>query len=150
MRISDGSSDVCSSDLFELRRQLLDLGQAEETQDAYIAPAQVEFVPFGREFGRGTVGVVIVVQFFTANDDAPGRHIGAGIGTGVIAIAPGMADTVDDAGGPEGYPGHLDSPDGKPPHAEQGQVQRSEEHTSELQSLMRNSYACFCLKKKTL
>src|SRR3546814_2536746 len=26
----------------------------------------------------------------------------------------------------------------------------SEEHTSELQSLMRNSYAVFCLKKKTL
>src|SRR3546814_7968124 len=26
---------------------------------------------------------------------------------------------------------------------------RSEEHTSELQSLMRNSYAVFCLKKKT-
>src|SRR3546814_10510942 len=28
-------------------------------------------------------------------------------------------------------------------------VIRSEEHTSELQSLMRNSYAVFCLKKKT-
>src|SRR3546814_2879211 len=27
---------------------------------------------------------------------------------------------------------------------------RSEEHTSELQSLMRNSYAVFCLNKKTL
>src|SRR3546814_4893418 len=27
--------------------------------------------------------------------------------------------------------------------------QRSEEHTSELQSLMRSSYAVFCLKKKT-
>src|SRR3546814_8146668 len=27
---------------------------------------------------------------------------------------------------------------------------RSEEHTSELQSLMRTSYAVFCLKKKTL
>src|SRR3546814_5265180 len=27
---------------------------------------------------------------------------------------------------------------------------RSEEHTSELQSLMRNSYAVFCLKKKTV
>src|SRR3546814_2420716 len=26
---------------------------------------------------------------------------------------------------------------------------RSEEHTSELQSLMRNSYAVFCLKQKT-
>src|SRR3546814_10525613 len=28
-----------------------------------------------------------------------------------------------------------------------GRVTRSEEHTSELQSLMRNSYAVFCLKK---
>src|SRR3546814_1889713 len=28
-------------------------------------------------------------------------------------------------------------------------VDRSEEHTSELQSLMRNAYAVFCLKKKT-
>src|SRR3546814_10438718 len=32
---------------------------------------------------------------------------------------------------------------------EQGIGQRSEEHTSELQSLMRISYAVFCLKKKT-
>src|SRR3546814_1500935 len=29
-----------------------------------------------------------------------------------------------------------------------GGTHRSEEHTSELQSLMRNSYAVFCLKKK--
>src|SRR3546814_14301573 len=29
-----------------------------------------------------------------------------------------------------------------------GAIQRSEEHTSELQSLMRISYAVFCLKKK--
>src|SRR3546814_10427197 len=48
-----------------------------------------------------------------------------------------------------------------PPHAAQGHLQqtsiilsekgvplRSEEHTSELQSLMRISYAVFCLKKK--
>src|SRR3546814_2434181 len=33
-------------------------------------------------------------------------------------------------------------------HALVGVVIRSEEHTSELQSLMRNSYAVFCLKKK--
>src|SRR3546814_8256751 len=33
-------------------------------------------------------------------------------------------------------------------HAHAG-VGRSEEHTSELQSLMRISYAVFCLKKKT-
>src|SRR3546814_4616365 len=31
-----------------------------------------------------------------------------------------------------------------------GRSQRSEEHTSELQSLMRNSYAVFSLKKKTI
>src|SRR3546814_8170147 len=31
-----------------------------------------------------------------------------------------------------------------------GRWQRSEEHTSELQSLMRISYAVFCLKKKKL
>src|SRR3546814_4099562 len=31
-----------------------------------------------------------------------------------------------------------------------GEVMRSEEHTSELQSLMRISYAVFCLQKKTL
>src|SRR3546814_6781208 len=32
--------------------------------------------------------------------------------------------------------------------AARGADRRSEEHTSELQSLMRNSYAVFCLKKK--
>src|SRR3546814_7927031 len=31
-----------------------------------------------------------------------------------------------------------------------GQMMRSEEHTSELQSLMRISYAVFCLQKKKL
>src|SRR3546814_8435247 len=34
------------------------------------------------------------------------------------------------------------------PPIDQAQHGRSEEHTSELQSLMRNSYAVFCLKKK--
>src|SRR3546814_3437638 len=33
-------------------------------------------------------------------------------------------------------------------HQKEALRQRSEEHTSELQSLMRNSYADFCLKKK--
>src|SRR3546814_2364991 len=31
---------------------------------------------------------------------------------------------------------------------DEGRIRRSEEHTSELQSLMRTSYAVFCLKKK--
>src|SRR3546814_8388284 len=38
---------------------------------------------------------------------------------------------------------------GRPPSATSWALRnRSEEHTSELQSLMRNSYAVFCLKKK--
>src|SRR3546814_9277137 len=39
-----------------------------------------------------------------------------------------------------------DAADGEQPP---GETDRSEEHTSELQSLMRISYAVFCLKKKT-
>src|SRR3546814_3725392 len=34
------------------------------------------------------------------------------------------------------------------PHIRSGALRRSEEHTSELQSLLRNLYAVFCLKKK--
>src|SRR3546814_3605262 len=41
--------------------------------------------------------------------------------------------------------GVIDDPDGLRPYESDG---RSEEHTSELQSLMRISYAVFCLKKK--
>src|SRR3546814_6494607 len=35
-----------------------------------------------------------------------------------------------------------------PGQIEHGRLERSEEHTSELQSLMRISYAVFCVKKK--
>src|SRR3546814_1960652 len=38
-------------------------------------------------------------------------------------------------------PGELERPD-------MPEIDRSEEHTSELQSLMRTSYAVFCLKQK--
>src|SRR3546814_4644303 len=40
-------------------------------------------------------------------------------------------------------------PDHRPASMSRGPERRSEEHTSELQSLMRISYAVFCLKKKT-
>src|SRR3546814_10794885 len=39
-------------------------------------------------------------------------------------------------------------PEAHTPSTDPHQAGRSEEHTSELQSLMRNSYAVFCLKKK--
>src|SRR3546814_5690131 len=53
--------------------------------------------------------------------------------------------------------GHREAEEGKEPHGigrhrhedrtgDRGVLIRSEEHTSELQSLMRSSYAVFCLK----
>src|SRR3546814_5697828 len=51
---------------------------------------------------------------------------------------PGVAARHEDAPRVLGYPGTRGTPRGN----------RSEEHTSELQSLMRISYAVFCLKKK--
>src|SRR3546814_7308646 len=47
-------------------------------------------------------------------------------------------------------PGHPSTPGySDPSYPLTGRPVRSEEHTSELQSLMRISYAVFCLKKKT-
>src|SRR3546814_5568750 len=48
----------------------------------------------------------------------------------------------------EHEPAPLDQEPGEPVAAYAVAVLRSEEHTSELQSLMRISYAVFCLKKK--
>src|SRR3546814_3036281 len=63
----------------------------------------------------------------------PGRRLGGG-GTGPAVGALNVAEL----GGPFGGRFLFTAkPSG-----------RSEEHTSELQSLMRNSYAVFCLKKK--
>src|SRR3546814_283858 len=44
--------------------------------------------------------------------------------------------------------GSVSDPPAAPDRTDDRQVGRSEEHTSELQSLMRNSYAVFCLKQK--
>src|SRR3546814_9513150 len=52
--------------------------------------------------------------------------------------------------GRAGKPCHLPGRPGAVPgrHGDEDETLRSEEHTSELQSLMRISYAVFCLKKK--
>src|SRR3546814_9097740 len=61
-----------------------------------------------------------------------------GAGGGRILVA-GTPETVAATAG--SHTGHFLAPHLKP-------ARRSEEHTSELQSLMRISYAVFCLKKK--
>src|SRR3546814_7108971 len=75
-------------------------------------------------------------------------------------LAPAWRAFSSQCSGTEGHAGYYrkgsggDQADTRQ-HAENGFVlghpfdgSRSEEHTSELQSLMRNSYAVFCLKKK--
>src|SRR3546814_9404082 len=104
MRISDWSSDVCSSDL------------------AIIAAG------LRLEFHRDDVRARSRLRHREAADvlarDQPGQVFGF-----LFGIAP-AADLVDAEVGMRAV------------------AERSEEHPSELQSLMRISYAVFCLKKK--
>src|SRR3546814_6071036 len=114
MRISDWSSDVCSSDL-DLRGF-----------DGYRSARS--------ETASGAI-------WLNANEAA-------------------YANVADDAGGLRRYPSPqpdalrcalADLYDCAPERLliGRGSDERSEEHTSELQSLMRISYAVFCLEKKT-
>src|SRR3546814_10313055 len=52
------------------------------------------------------------------------------------------------SGGTTSSSGGKELPNSKRRRRKPGAMARSEEHTSELQSLMRISYAVFCLKKK--
>src|SRR3546814_1754872 len=117
MRISDWSSDVCSSDLhlFRIPDILIDdLAPADQRHhQAVIEPGRM---PQGREH----------------EDHVPIAHRHRT--EGVRGRAVGRIEGVEDALGLT-----------RRTRAEQD---RSEEHTSELQSLMRISYAVFCLKKK--
>src|SRR3546814_6841627 len=116
MRISDWSSDVCSSDLAVLHDDEVLAGAG----DAHGLARE------RRLDARQNLAVaadLIDAQAVQALAHRLGRR---------IAPAPlGAGDGVADEAIVE-----VDE------HA------RSEEHTSELQSLMRNSYAVFCLKKK--
>src|SRR3546814_3689727 len=119
MRISDWSSDVCSSDLGTAVRRV-ENGEGEGAGQVIEKPLPV--LAIGEPQGRGSalrllrLGQRRQAPARRADDDGPGflRVRKRGGGTG------------------RAHPGSL----------------RSEEHTSELQSLMRTSYAVFRLKKK--
>src|SRR3546814_10109577 len=73
--------------------------------------------------------------------------MGVGLRTIVLGMLEGQGVEVDLLGPAVGLVGHraAAAPAEETPDPGRG---RSEEHTSELQSLMRISYAVFCLKKK--
>src|SRR3546814_5510267 len=115
MRISDWSSDVCSSDLIE-----------KSLTEGVTAKAYTRYV---------------TVQ---------GRNIGQIVLTGVEKN--GRQETLNSSDFTAQF--DLTKPQLDPAadvviNGDRPQLKaRSEEHTSELQSLMRISYAVFCLKKK--
>src|SRR3546814_6654293 len=114
MRISDWSSDVCSSDL------------PINEPEGVLAPTDNFSM---RRRGKGGQPLVNA----------------AGVPDAIAFTAPRETQVIVDYKRGDGVDADADSEDGDgaaPPS-------RSEEHTSELQSLMRISYAVFCLKKKT-
>src|SRR3546814_8979963 len=108
MRISDWSSDVCSSDLAK---------------------------GFGRQKGHTELyrGAEYIVDFL------PKVKLEAVVDDD---LAPRVVEAIQNAA----HTGRIG--DGKIFVMPVEEAIRSEEHTSELQSLMRISYAVFCLKKK--
>src|SRR3546814_8750487 len=132
MRISDWSSDVCSSDLVDLHTEL------------HVLAGAVALPGAGRlQRDGGDRRVTLDVDLAVDLDDPRPDLLGGphrideleiavdSVGRGQCPQRPGAEDALNDAHLPV-LPISL----------------RSEEHTSELQSLMRISYAVFCLKKK--
>src|SRR3546814_2246109 len=116
MRISDWSSDVCSSDLFFR-------AYTDELDVSHVFDGLGERFHIGDILVKGYAAAARVHSAVEAMFDLRRKHGFTG-------------DDIESAyvGIPKVIQGRL--------------TNRSEEHTSELQSLMRISYAVFCLKKK--
>src|SRR3546814_9393222 len=110
MRISDWSSDVCSSDL------------EWATQDQFFTADRIE-------------ARIATFSLLTSNNRINWLHLINGKVN--LEWEKGGKRNSWTFGDPKRTAQPLDLP-----------IVRSEEHTSELQSLMRISYAVFCLKKK--
>src|SRR3546814_507216 len=189
MRISDWSSDVCSSDLIGpgaaqsgvlhrlvrvdrdamLRGALHDvemvahhilarepLHPASSILDrpavADIAGLDQRHAVVGVEFQRGVQLPRIIFDpaagFMMADQLDPLRlAVARDLRKVEIGIGAGEAELVA-IGDPVAVPTLIPPLDEHAVESILGGEVRSEEHTSELQSLMRNSYAVFCLKKK--
>src|SRR3546814_5440127 len=113
MRISDWSSDVCSSDLIER-------GNRAKVESVAASVREV-FAKAVRE-GASTLANAEVFQLLTSTVGSTPRQEPSVLGSNQL--------------------------DGWIKQGAFSEIDRSEEHTSELQSLMRISYAVFCLKKK--
>src|SRR3546814_6767824 len=161
MRISDWSSDVCSSDLARRRngRRRASASRARLQREVNLGGAQVVFgVDVEGALARHDVADQRLGQI--ALRLAEGGHVedvhGAVRAVGLRHFLRFAAEVLRRVGlepavrrGAEGREGRvLEFRHAEHERAPAFGEERSEEHTSELQSLMRNSYAVFCLKKK--
>ena len=73
--------------------------------------------------------MVVVVQFFATNQDAPRRNIGARVWRFKVAVAPVVANAIDDTGGRDWNPQHLHRPHAQANGTKQGQV--DDEHEAQ-------------------
>src|SRR3546814_7422997 len=120
MRISDWSSDVCSSDLCDPGA-----GDRRQGRPRRLEPADM----MGRDMTWRTAIATLLLALLPTAAFASPAEVEASFEAYKQALIEGDGKTASE----------LTASD---THA------RSEEHTSELQSLMRISYAVFCLKKK--
>src|SRR3546814_10860171 len=129
MRISDWSSDVCSSDLGGASVGRRSGRQRPQPSDALVLWAQVVDEHAGHRGDVERPGVPHLLE--------------------VSPVLGAVEERLEDGEVVTRQERQLVVGEGLPPDpVRHGLVERSEEHTSELQSLMRISYAVFCLKKK--
>src|SRR3546814_5044021 len=148
MRISDWSSDVCSADLQANALQGRKAAEAQPGFKARRALAQAVYGdhPYGHTLPTEEAIKAVTPQQFR---DAHARRFRADhallVVTGRIEPAQAFALAQSAFGDWKNSGEPVAETPGAPAAAT---PKRSEEHTSELQSLMRISYAVFCLKKK--
>src|SRR3546814_208007 len=157
MRISDWSSDVCSSDLQRLDRRKIDIndirvvcvGVGRLRIPVFAGRAPLEISP-SYVVGLDVTSLASEIDHHVTehkalvHGDVSDRWAGelyALISRGIFAVV--LQDFQHDVLG-----GHPRTQFAVQVEAHDVRHARSEEPTSELQSLMSNSYAVFCLKKK--
>src|SRR3546814_7013506 len=145
MLIRDGSSDVCSSDLGQgvapqaatvshFRDLGLDMVPGTGLLPACVPGAFGAWLLLLRDHGTMSLAEVLAPAIHYAENGYP-----------LVSRITNALQAVESLFRNE-WPSSSEIYFPKPGRPKPG---RSEEHTSELQSLMRNSYAVFCLKKKT-
>ena len=72
--------------------------------------------------------MMVIVQLFAADQDAPRKNVGRCVGAIVVTVAPVVADAVDHAGSHDRDPHHLHGPDGQADDAEQRDVNDQLQH----------------------